>query len=248
MSWDLGIAWLSGPCRNGRRTSVRRGRGSVWPLGPCGPRTGRVSGMTNGRKISALAAAALLLSALTACSGDAAPPAGTDVPSQSPSSSTSTSEPSPSEADIAEAAANDAIGRYFAVVDDLRQNPDASIEQLRRVAVGGQLTAQEAFTRNQRQAGNRQVGDTTLVDAVVQQLNLDAGADGGAPTAQIDVCWDVSAVDVLDAQGRSIVTADRPERGWTRYTLTNSRGKAPFEDGWQVSNGVDLEKAPCSAA
>ena len=141
------------------------------------------------------------------------------------------------------------VRQYFAVVDRLRQDPTTSLRQLRSVAIGGQLTAQEVFTRNQRKAGNQQVGDTRVVEVVVQQLDLGGSTseDERSPTAQLDVCWDVAAVDVLNSHGQSIVTPQRPERGWTRYTLTSSREKALSEAGWRVSNGVDLEKSPCSA-
>lgn len=142
------------------------------------------------------------------------------------------------------------VRQYFAVVDRLRQDPTTSLRQLRSVAIGGQLTAQEVFTRNQRKAGNQQVGDTRVVEVVVQQLDLGGSTPEGEgwSTAQLDVCWDVAAVDVLDSQGQSIVTPQRPERGWTRYTLTSSRDEVHSKAGWRVSNGVDLEKAPCSAA
>ncbi|MBS2938497.1 hypothetical protein KDN32_12155 [Nocardioides sp. J2M5] len=205
--------------------------------------------MTNQRRVAALVLAALITAALAACSNG---PASTDVPStttspEEPSSSAPTSETPTSGADAAEQAAVEAMHKYFAVVDELRQDPAVPLGRLKAVALGGQLTAQQVFTRNQRKAGNRQVGDTRLPEVVVQQLNTDDSAPDGA-VAQLDVCWDVSTVDVLDRHGKSIVTPDRSERGWTRYTLTNPRGEAPFDDGWFVSNGEDLEKAPCSAA
>lgn len=250
MGWAMGIARMTARCRNGRRTSIRRGRRSVWPLGLRGPRTERVSVMTNQRRVAALVLTVLTSAFLAGCTDDPArtnSPSATTSPEGEPSSSAPTSETSTPLSEVAGQAAAEAIHEYFAVVDELRQDPSVPLSRLKSVALGGQLTAQEVFTRNQRKAGNKQVGDTTLPDVVVQQIVTDTSTQDGA-LAQVDVCWDVSAVDVLDREGDSIVTPDRSERGWTRYTLSNPRGEAPFDKGWRVSNGEDLEKAPCSAA
>ncbi len=246
MNWDLGIARLSVRCRNGRRTSIRRDRGSVWPLGPRGPRTERVSVMTHGRKISALASAALLLSALVACSDDTAASNPTDTPAPSSSPSSSTTSEQRTDTAIAEEAASKIVRKYFATVDRLRRNARASLATLKAVTVGGELEAQTLFTRNQREQGYRQVGDTELVDIVTQSVNLDGGTGDEAPTVQLDACWDVSAVDVVDRGGDSIVGPDRPDRGWTRYTLVNRDSGTPSPGAWRVTSSQDLKKAPCS--
>ena len=80
----------------------------------------------------------------------------------------------------------------------------------------------------------------------MQSVNL--GDKRDVPTVQLDVCWDVSNGDVLDRDGQSIVSEDRPERGWTRYIVANHEWRSHPDDGWRVSSGRDLEKAPCSAA
>lgn len=201
--------------------------------------------MTNTRRVSALAVAALLLGALTACDGEAAEPARTETPSRTPSSSTSTAVPTPTDTETADQAATQIVRDYFATVDRLRQDSELSLSTLRSVTIGGELDAQTIFTRNQRSDGYRQVGDTRLVDLVTQAVNLDDSA-GSTATAQIDVCWDVSAVDVLDRAGDSLVSPDRLDRGWTRYTVVNRNWKKQSERGWRVTSSQDLEKAPCS--
>ena len=52
----------------------------------------------------------------------------------------------------------------------------------------------------------------------MQSVNLDNSDPkaGKVPTVQIDVCYDVSDVDVLDANGKSVVSPDRPDTGWIR--------------------------------
>ena len=68
------------------------------------------------------------------------------------------------------------------------------------------------------------------------------------PTVQIDVCYDVSGVDILDRDGKSVVTPDRPETGWVRYSVANYQWKERPRDGWRVASGTDLERAPCAAS
>jgi hypothetical protein len=232
-------------CRNGRRTSIRRVRRSGWPLGPRGPRTERVSGMTNTRRVSALVSTALMIGALSACDGEAAAPSSTETASQTPTSSTTTIDPTPTDAEVAEAAATEVVQKYFAAVDQLRQDSRVPLGILTRVTLGGELDAQTIFTRNQRAEGYRQVGDTELVHLLTQAVSLDGGTNE-PPTVQIDACWDVSAVDVLDGDGASIVSPDRLERGWTRYTVVNSNWKKRPDSGWRVTSSRDLQKAPCS--
>ena len=250
MVWKVGIADVSKECRNRRRTVADIGR-RLRSLGPRGLRTEQVSGMTNTRRTLALAVAALLVCALAGCSDD---PPSTTSPTESPSSSTSprsaeTSEP-PTDAEVAEQAAAQVVRDYFATVDRLRREPDWPLSKLKKVTVGGQLAAQEIFTSRQREAGNRQTGSAVVRDVVVQSINLDnSDPDAGrVPTAQVDICWDVSNVDILDNEGQSVVAPDRPDRGWTRYTVANYHWKKHPSDGWRVSSGQDLKKAPCSAA
>ena len=85
-----------------------------------------------------------------------------------------------------------------------------------------------------------QVGDTKIVKLKVQSISLDRSA-----TALVDVCWDVSGVDIVDADGKSAVSPDRKDVGWTRFTVTNDKWDTAPVDGWRVSGGSDLEKAPC---
>lgn len=238
MVWKVGIADEAKECRN--RWTVAEPR---WLSRE------RVSVMSKSRRISAVTVVSLVVCALAGCSED---PASTTTPTESPSSSspspsTPTSDP-PSDAEVAEQAASQVVRDYYATVDRLRQDATQPLSQLKAVANGGQLAAQTIFTRNQREEGNRQTGSAQVIELVVQSVNLDSSGKGQAPTVQVDVCWDVSAVDVLDRDGQSIVTPARPERGWTRYTLANHEWKTTPQNAWRVVSGSDLEKAPCSAA
>lgn len=246
MVWKVVLADMETECLNGGWTVAVRGRRPGRST-DTRTRTERVSGMTYTRGITTLAAT-LLMVALAGCSDD---PASTTTPSESPSSpspSTSTTADPPSDSEVAERVASQVLRDYYATVDRLRQDATQPLSQLKTVANGGQLAAQTIFTRKQREAGNRQTGGAQVIELVVQSVNLDSSGNGQVPTVQIDACWDVSAVDVLDRDGQSIVTPARPERGWTRYTLANHEWKTSPQNGWRVVSGSDLEKTPCSAA
>ncbi|MGK2852996.1 MAG: hypothetical protein ACSLE3_02630, partial [Microbacteriaceae bacterium] len=139
---------------------------------------------------------------------------------------------------------------YYATVDRLGQHPGASLKDLSRVAVGAQLSEVRLLLESQREANEKQVGDTEVAELEVQSVNLDnSDPDAGrVPTVQIDVCWDVSSVDVVDAKGKSVVSGDRPDSGWTRLTVANYHYNANPLGGWRVATGQDLKKDPCVAS
>ncbi len=196
------------------------------------------------RGVIGVATTALAVVALGACSGGDEPGAsssGSQSSSSSPAPTASSSTP-PSESEIASKAASDIVRAYFTTVDRVRQDATRPESDLDTVASSTQLTAQERLLRNQRESGRRQVGDTTVVELSVESVSLDDPA-----TAYVDVCWDVSAVDILDANGKSVVTDGRKDVGWTRFVVTNPKWTTAPTGGWRVSSGSDLEKEPCAA-
>lgn len=193
--------------------------------------------MTHSRRFLGLATAALVVVAMGACANDA------NEPSAGPSSPapTTTTPTPPSDSEVASEAASAVVRKYFATVDLVRQDPSRPANDLDAVASSTQLTAQKKLLKNQRDADLRQVGETKVVELSVESMNLASPA-----TAVIDVCWDVSAVDVVDGSGKSVVTPERKEVGWTRLTVTNDKWETAPTDGWRVSGGSDLEQEPCA--
>ncbi|GAB2761930.1 hypothetical protein GCM10027020_12810 [Nocardioides salsibiostraticola] len=118
------------------------------------------------------------------------------------------------------------------------------------MAIGTQLTALEKLVQSQRSEGLRQTGSTTIAAFKVRSVNLDnAGSEAGkVPIVDIDVCYDVSGVDILDRDDKSVVSPDRPDSGWVRFTVANYTWKANPRGGWRVAGGADLERAPCAAS
>jgi hypothetical protein len=132
------------------------------------------------------------------------------------------------------------VRQYFETVGQVRQDPKRPASDLDAVASSTQLLAQKNLLKRQRADGLHQVGITQVVRLKVQSVSLDDPA-----TAVIDVCWDVSGVDVVDGDGKSVVTPERKDVGWTRLTVTNATWETAPTDGWRVSGGSDLGKEPC---
>lgn len=135
------------------------------------------------------------------------------------------------------------VRQYFTTVGEVRQDPKRPASDLDAVASSTQLLAQRNLLKSQRADGLHQTGMTRVVKLTVQSVNLDNPA-----TAIVDVCWDVSGVDVIDRSGKSVVTPERKDVGWTRFTVTNTNWKTAPTDGWRVSGGSDLEKEPCAGS
>lgn len=207
------------------------------------------SGMIKSQGAFSVATAVLLLAVMTACGSDADPDS---TPPPSPSVSETVASPSPSPTspeDEASASAVEAVTAYYSTIDSLRQDTEAPINNLEAVAVSTQLSAQQKFLASQRNDGLHQVGDTKVIETKIQSVSLDNSdpSAGRVPSVTIDVCWDVSGADLLDTDGKSVVPADRADRGWTRLTVANYSWETDPEGGWRVAGGKDVEKAPCAA-
>ena len=221
-----------------------------------------VEGMHRGGRARALTATTILVVAVTsACSGSPEPaasptstvsvstsPSSTASPSTSPSPTTSPS--STSDSELAAADAEALIREYYEVIDQLGRDPSVPLTALDAVAISKDLDSWQRQFERARRDGWVQTGQTKLVEIDVQSVNLDNSdpAAGRVPAVQVDVCFDVTDVDVRDASGSSVVTADRPDTGWIRHTVSNYTWENDSSGGWRVSTSVDLEQPPCGPA
>lgn len=204
--------------------------------------------MTNSRGALSLATAVLLLVAGTSCADDDGDP--TDPRSNPPASSPSSSSPTPtSPSESATAAATATVNDYYAIRNQLRRNPTQPLSKLKSVAISTELTTQQTLFKREREQGLHQTGETKVVELEVQSVNLDNSDPqaGKVPTVQIDVCFDVSGVDVLDADGKSVVTPERPDTGWIRYSVANYQWDSDPDGAWRVASSQDIERTPCDA-
>lgn len=205
--------------------------------------------MTNARSARALATAALLLVAVTACAEDGSdPPTGDSAATNSPTPITTSTPRTPAtDSEVASEAASSAVRTYYVVRDELRQSPTTKLTKLTKVAISGELAAQQALFRRERKDGLHQTGDTEIAELTVQSVNLDNSDPeaGRVPTVQVDVCYDVLGVDILDKKGNSVVTDDRPDTGWIRYLVSNYNFEADPSGSWRVASSQNLERTPC---
>ncbi|MDI6910433.1 hypothetical protein [Nocardioides sp.] len=204
--------------------------------------------MTNSRGVLSLATAVLLLVAGTSCANDDGDP--TDPRSNPPASSPSSSSPtSTSPSESATAAATATVNDYYAIRNQLRRDPTQPLSMLKSVTISTELMTQQTLFKRERKQGLHQTGETKVVELQVQSVNLDNSDPqaGKVPTVQIDVCFDVSGVDVLDADGKSVVTPDRPDTGWIRYSVANYQWDSDPDGAWRIASSQDIERTPCDA-
>ena len=209
----------------------------------------RDSRMTNVRSLTIWATVALLLVAIEGCTSDSNEPARSVSPTPSSTSSTPTTMP-PTDTQAAAAAASTAVRNYFEEIDALRQDPRRPLQALNAVATSVELSAEQRLLQSERRQRLRQVGDTEVIRLAVQSVNLDHSDPqaGEVPTAQVDVCWDVSDVDIVDETGESVVRPTRPDRGWIRFTVADYHGPTNPNDGWRIASSQDLKQAPCATS
>lgn len=201
------------------------------------------------RLAGSVATAALIVAVMAGCAN------GDPTPAPSPSPTTQTTSPAPTtnppttppttatpptDTEIAADTVSALVRTYFETVDLVRQDPERPPTDLDAVASSTELAAQKNLLDHQRGRGLRQLGDVNLIEVQVESVNLEDPA-----TVVVDVCWDVSGVDVVDESNQSVVTSERKNVGWTRLTATNPTWESEPIDGWRVSGGSDLETEPC---
>lgn len=206
--------------------------------------------MTNARGVQGLATAVVLLVAVTACADDDNDPTTNPSPSPSTSASTTVTPTPPSDSEVASAAASAVLRRYYEVRNQLRQDPAQPLTLLEDVAISTELAAQQNLFKKERKQGLHQVGTTKVAELKVQSVNLENSDPkaGKVPTVQIDLCFDVSQVDVVDANGKSVISPNRPDTGWIQFLVSNYQWDTDPDGGWRVASSQDLERTPCEAS
>jgi hypothetical protein len=179
--------------------------------------------ITRRRTVTLTAAAAALVLALCGCVPDET------LPSTAPPTS---SEEAPfANDDQALESARQAYEEYLKVTDQIIADGGQSPER-----VDPLVTAELADTEKQgfqdfRDRSMRSVGNSQLAGLTLQEYQPDAR--NGVSILTIYTCVDISGVDVLDANGKSVVSADRPDTSAFEVTLDLDRS-APH--GLRVSS------------
>jgi hypothetical protein len=153
-------------------------------------------------------AAALTLAACT-------PP---DAPTRSPSPSAT---PLFSSDEEALAAAEEAYAAYLRVSDQVFADSGSGMERLETVATGELLESDRKALTEVANAGLRSVGNTSFSDITLQEVSFDESLKD--VEVRVYLCEDLSAVDVLDASGASVVSQNRPDRVRYEVSMVSSK-------------------------
>ena len=207
--------------------------------------------MTNVGRISLLATVTAVAIAVGGCASDGNDPAASPSPSpSSPAPTCATTTTPPSDSEVASEAASAVLRKFYEVRNELRQDPSQPVTLLDDVAISTQLAAQQQLLKKERKQGLHQVGETKLVELDVKSVNLDNSdpSAGKVPTVQIELCFDVSEVDVVDEDGKSAISPDRPDTGWIQFLVSNYEWDTDPDGAWRVASSRDIERTPCAAS
>ncbi|WP_193315420.1 hypothetical protein [Nostocoides sp. F2B08] len=188
--------------------------------------------------IATIAAAALALSACDSAGSDT-PTATASTPSATSTSPTATSTPTStaSPEEVAIAAAEKKIPEYFAVADRSLQDPDTfKLDDFKGVAISSALVDLEnrfsVFTGQMlTQTGAAKV-ESIENPRVALQFDLEKSPPD-VPTVQLDVCVDVSKINMVNEAGESQIPATRAPR--QLWLIGVSNYEYPSPDDWRVS-------------
>jgi hypothetical protein len=146
-------------------------------------------------------------------------------------STTTTSTPTPltpAEKDLK--SAEETIGRYWQVLDELAADPKKSLNLVATVA------RDQAAMQARNTLGTYQAKGWTLQGRTVVTSPTATTKDG--ETFAVSACVDVSKVNIVDKAGKSVVRSGRPDQQRYSYTVV----KAP--QGFFVTRDT-LEGKPC---
>ena len=158
-------------------------------------------------------------------------PSVTEAETSSPSPTPSETETPEEEAiRLAEAAVHD----YYEMSGEAAQDPEGfRVENFKDVAITTALTE----LRN-RQSGlvaleQHAIGEQTVEEIKDPKVDLtDNPDDNEIPNVEFLVCYDVSELNIVDADGKSVVPPDREPRGVARVGVVNY--EYPDADHWKV--------------
>jgi hypothetical protein len=203
------------------------------------------------RRVTAAATAAGLLVLTAACSTggpEATEPTASPTPPSAvtPSGSptlTPTESLDPEEQAIQQAQV--ALRELYRVESELGSNPRASLRRLKAVAVSRELYEQQQQFRLMRQEGERIIGRAEILDMEVTDVGLTNKPKQQPPEipfVEIELCYDVTDVSVVDDSGESVVLPSRRDRAKATYGVVNYDW--PDANGWRVGYST-VKGEPC---
>ncbi|WP_415296885.1 hypothetical protein [Cellulosimicrobium sp. SJTW-1] len=109
------------------------------------------------------------------------------------------------------------------------------------------LESAKALLQSNRDDKLRMTGSTRIaeLDPVGADLTNTQPDGTRTPTAEFEVCLDVSDADLVDASGASVLGEDQPTTGWEHAIVINRQWDEDLAGGWVVTTLRTMEKAPC---
>ncbi|MBN9149914.1 MAG: hypothetical protein J0H56_00650 [Micrococcales bacterium] len=130
------------------------------------------------------------------------------------------------------AAATDAFAVYLKVSDQILAEGGVNPERLLAVATKEWFDAQSTGFEEARAKKLHSVGKTAFDKVSLQQY--DSSAIDGVGIVRVYLCVDLTGLDVVDANGHSVVTDTRPDR--SPFEVTFDLASEPASDELLVAN------------
>lgn len=192
--------------------------------------------MTNRTRSMAVAVALGALVLTSACSDPKPTPSTSSTSSSTPTTTTTTTTTKSPEQE-ATALAEQMVTTYFRLKDESLFNPAQFRPQdYESVAISSELTNLKnlhsaAVSQKLKQMGYTQV--VSMRNPRVDLTNKPKATPPEVPTVQLDVCYDVTKVNIVDSAGKSVVPASRAPRGVMLVGVSNY--SYPTAGQWRVS-------------
>jgi hypothetical protein len=152
-------------------------------------------------RIAALILAAGLAFTLGGCVKDDGPIVPKPLPSSTPIFASD---------EEALAAAEEAFGKYLALIDQISADGGAGPDRLSAAATPEVVAHEKDGFEETHTAGERGIGRRTFDSMTLQSADINSGVTEAA--IAVYVCEDFSATDILDAAGNSVVSPTRQLR------------------------------------
>lgn len=192
-------------------------------------------------------AVVLALAAITATSActasDPRPTLSTTSPgtTASPTASVSTLPTSTTASASPERAAEDLaakmVVRYFQDRDTgLLEPTKTTLDFFKDTTISSELIARRNTLAAAKGQKVHQVGSTQVMSTTRKKISLKNDPKASPPvipTVEFEVCYDVRKVNIVDAQGKSVVPASRKARGIMRVGVSNYEYPSPT--AWRVA-------------
>ena len=166
-------------------------------------------------------------------------PAATSTTSASLSSSSSTPSPTPSTSSVedqAAFAAEEVLQAYFRAIPECLAAPKVQpVTCFDRVATGTELINRRNSLNAAQSMNSTMTGAIEVVSVERGSVDLTskfAETPPTVPTVVFNVCYDVSNVNIVDKDGKSIVPPDRKPRGLEHVSVYNYKYPDPTQ--WRV--------------